>query len=191
MPPPDARAVDPGFIDFVVTNRPPCSETTEYVVLENNHYKTVDEAFCRLHSAGVSPIGRAGKSIPGPFDTAVKQPLDVCCPQGRLRSGTCKIDPPGRALATRPHDTCGRPPSRPCLPGVRPSRPGPIFPSAFIDTHTFAARHRLCVPTDLACQRLEGLRIDGRFANAFELTRKINQWSKRGNNHEPEQPTYH
>jgi hypothetical protein len=52
----------PGLRDFLVTNRPLRASQTKYVVLENNHYITVDETLFHLHSSTVSPIGRAGKT---------------------------------------------------------------------------------------------------------------------------------
>jgi len=86
----------------------------QYVVLENNHYKTVDEHDLALHDADVSPIGSTRNTLEQARLTAELFLPDTRCPQGRLKKLTWPERPvQGReALAIHPHDACGRPSKR-------------------------------------------------------------------------------
>ena len=55
-----------------------------YVVTENNHYISVDDAFFPLHDADVFPTGSAGKGCCKHARRAVGLFRDRYCPQGRI-----------------------------------------------------------------------------------------------------------
>ena len=63
--------------------------TTNYVVIENNHYITVDVTFLSLHYRDVSRIGSVGnKRFEQARLTAELFFPDTPCPQGRLKKLT-------------------------------------------------------------------------------------------------------
>jgi hypothetical protein len=119
---------------------------------------------------------------------------DVCCPQGRLMKLNRQDRPTWdrETLAKRPHDACGRPLKVASV--ILTSATSPprceTASTAPLQHVIHLAWHRL--HTDGPCLLSASARTANRSAiRPNERTNQIDQpVIKRGNNHEPEQPTY-